>query len=86
MHALQKIEAELSAVHAEEAEMLAKGEEPKKTQRACGHEGFYLGGEYREADQCDICLLEMKVKLLKLSRLLSDEDMRAVYSTPIYVK
>ena len=87
MHALQKIEADLTAYHSKIAEMIAKGEALKTTRWACGHvQPAGPGDEYAGADPCDTCLLEMKVKLLKLSRLLSDKDMRAVYGTPIYVK
>ena len=85
MHAIQTIEAELSACHENIAEMIAKGEELPMTHWTCGHQGPGPGDEYVGPDVCDTCLLDMKLQLLKLSRLLSDKDLRTAYKTRIFL-
>jgi hypothetical protein len=86
MHALQKMESEIHACHFRIHEMIIKGEELKKTRWICGHEGMGPGDEYVGRDPCDTCLLDMKLKLLKLSRLLNDKDLRTAYTKPPYIR
>lgn len=69
--------------------MLAIDEAFKETNWTCsditnGPGDDYCDTAYRSGDAyCDTCLRCMKVKLLKLSRLLSDADLKRVYGMPI---
>ena len=83
MRALQETENALKTYNMKIAEMVAKGEGLKETHWACGHvQPAGPGEEYAATDPCDMCLLDLKVKLLKLSRLLSDKDLKRVYIGP----
>jgi hypothetical protein len=86
MYAIQKIESEITACHYKIHDMIIKGEELQTTHWTCGHKGMGPGDEHVGPDPCDTCLRDMKLKLLKLSRLLSDKDLLTVYSSPVYVR
>ncbi len=86
MYAIQKIESEITASHYKIHHMIIKGEELQTTHWACGHEGMGPGDEHVGPDPCDTCLRDIKLKLLKLSELLSDKDLLTVYSSPVYVR
>jgi hypothetical protein len=85
MYALQKIEDMIDMYQSKIAAMLAIHEGYKETNWTCGDitngpGDDYCETAYRSGDAyCDTCLRNMKVKLLKLSRLLSDADMKRVY-------
>ena len=86
MNALFEIETALIAYTGKIAEMIARGEGLKETHWACGHLQLNGPGEqYAGHDPCDMCLRDLKLKLLKLSRLLSYEDLKRIYiGLPVY--
>lgn len=83
MHAIHQIEAELLTCNGMLAETVARGKELETTHWLCGHVGPGPVDERVGPSYCETCLLEMKLRLLKLSRLLSDKDLRRAYKSRI---